>query len=637
MRSALIAVGLAVAIASLASLSPMRFDAKALGAEWPRGETGPLPQGRSIVYVSSDDSAPNGHVAAYGLDLATFPSGQSTWVVFSEGFTAGPWSPSLLLNRSGGFLAKGFDRAWHPVDGLPEPVRKALGDGVVLVRSRSTLEQVAMRWPGLDLARVRILASDRPPLFEMPRWRVGLRAFWRLLVVSFIATSGMLTAWRASPAPRSWRALRLALALPCLLAGHTALTLILGEVTHHGIPLALGMEALLGALALTLVPAQPGGRQTGEGGGWWRLGEWPVALAVGALWLVAVLRLDFDGDLFTHWLPMARSYYLLGHHDIAALAGRYGVAHQATYPPGFPVIIATVLWVSGMDAQASLQPGNATHVAVFLYRLVLATVELSVLTAVGILFWKRANAIAGGALPVVAVSLLLPLFLGRPSAAEAYLVPMMAAAIVAFAAGECSDEPFMRAAGVLLATGGLLVKGEGGLIVLLLVLPWYLLTGPRNGGRRSAIWQAAGAVGGVTAFAAWRIQLARSGIRQNFMFDDFDFHRLATSLPLLARLAGNAGHILLNNNFWLPLVALVPAALLPRKSAPYRWRSLLIPLGIALYVPAVVVIYVFSRSDPIYHMNTSYERLVMVAVFSACLYGTRSLLRARPEPTPGAG
>jgi len=39
-----------------------------------------------------------------------------------------------------------------------------------------------------------------------------------------------------------------------------------------------------------------------------------------------------------------RALYRLGHHDIASLAERYGGAHQATYPPGFPIAIATLLF-----------------------------------------------------------------------------------------------------------------------------------------------------------------------------------------------------------------------------------------------------------------------------------------------------
>jgi hypothetical protein len=96
-------------------------------------------------------------------------------------------------------------------------------------------------------------------------------------------------------------------------------------------------------------------------------------------------------------------------------------------------------------------------------------------------------------------------------------------------------------------------------------------------------------------------------------------------------LGGQSLKTILANGTWIALFLVLPAAAL--WSARHRpWRELLVPAGIAVYAPQMAAVYVLSRSDPLHHMETSYERLLLVAVLSASLYGLRVLAKAQVAP-----
>ena len=440
----------------------------------------------------------------------------------------------------------------------------------------------------------------------------------RLAIFCLILTGAGRFAWRLPAAAPAMRWLNVGLALPVVLAAHTGLVHVAGLLTTHAVASALTLELAAILMAVARQERGLGGEEpTGPA-----LPRWAVPL-VAVFLAVFVLRLDFDGDLFTHWLPMARSHHLLGRHDVPALLDRYGLAHEATYPPGFPILISTLLWVAGADPQASLQLGDESHAAILLYRLLVAALSLSFLVAAAALASAVFRDRSSPLLPLVALPLLIPVFLGQPMSGEVYLVPLLGASILALWAGDAFESPSLTRVGLLLAASGLFVKREALVIVPLVVLPWYLAGALTK--RKSLAGDLAVAGLALLPFVVWRIQLAALHLRENFMFDDPAWGRLAS--PLLPRLAEQALKTVLANGTWTALFLVLPAALVwnARRGA---WRDLLVPAGIVVYAPLMAAVYVFSRSEPLHHMDTSYERLLMVAVLCGGLYGLRTLAEA---------
>jgi hypothetical protein len=73
----------------------------------------------------------------------------------------------------------------------------------------------------------------------------------------------------------------------------------------------------------------------------------------------------------------------------------------------------------------------------------------------------------------------------------------------------------------------------------------------------------------------------------------------------------------------------VPAAALVSVVLPGSRRNLIVPAGILAYTFGMTSIYVFSTSpNPLDHMDTAYERTLMVAVLSGILYSAATLLSA---------
>jgi hypothetical protein len=602
-RVALVSGAVTLGLVALVCLSPLRFDAKVLGPTLPRTTTGPLPLGASIVFVSADNGGAAGHVARYGLDLVTFPAGKGRWLAFRDGVMPGPWPPDGLLEEG---------RTW------PETAAGA----IVLASSTRVGERLLTSWPELR-DRVRILDPVRPPLLARPGWRLSLGDVLRLAAFVFVLVAAAdLGARVATPLGRS--CLGAALALPCVLAAHVGLVLVAGRFTDRPFPWAIGLEALALALLHWLGPAPDAAPFSKRAAA--------CAGVVAALYLgLVVTRLDFDGDLFTHWLPMARSHLLHGRHDPAVLLERYGLAHQATYPPAFPVLISTLLWVAGSDPRASLQPGQDAHEAILLYRVLLAVLALGFVAGAASLTRSLARERSVGLLALLGLPLLLPVLLGRPTGAEVFLVPILGTAILALWAGGSLGSAGLTSAGLFLAASGLLVKREAALAVPLVVLPW-IATGDRHLWRRPLTWAVAAL--GLLPFVLWRFDMATLGVRENFMFDDVDPGRLGART--LARVAAVGLRAVLADSACVALLLVLPAAAL-HVARSRNWRGLLPAVGVASYAAAMLGAYAFTRSDPAQHIAASYDRVLMIAVASAALYGLRALCDAGPDAAAGAG
>src|SRR4029077_6105428 len=126
---------------------------------------------------------------------------------------------------------------------------------------------------------------------------------------------------------------------------------------------------------------------------------------------------------------------LLGRHDPSLLA-QHGGSHAASYPPGYGILLSTVMWMTGMDPIASFLPGMDSSFAILIYRLLVLALNLSLLLLITA-YLKRLGAEKSALwIPaLVILMLLIPTTAGKHIAAETILFPMLAASIILIAAG----------------------------------------------------------------------------------------------------------------------------------------------------------------------------------------------------------
>lgn len=622
-------------VAAAVSLSPVRWDLETLGLVVPNAPRDLRLSDRRILYVSADNDWRNAHLADYGLDFLTFPNGVSSWMCFREGIAAGGPRPELAID-SDGEIERRAGRGWRP---LTREEARDLEARLVLVPSAGTRAALAARWPVAAARDARVIqpAGGRPFL-EGPRVRVSAGQTARLFLALLLPVSALL--WTRARRRRRGSAsfLDAALVVPLVLAGHATVTYLLGFLTGHSVA-----WALVGEVGVAVGFALAAGREVGSGGSTAavpervggtlrRVSPWLLA---GALFgLVVVFRLDFDGDLYTHWLPMARMHHLLGRHDPGLLVARYGVAHEATYPPGFPIVISTLLWIAGVPRTGSLGFGEASNFAILLYRGLMAVVSLSFLAGVAATFRSmRERGERGWLLPVAIIPLALPLFLGEPRSAEVFFTPMLGFAMLALLAGRAlSREAYVRL-GLALAIFGLFVKNDAIMVLPLIVAPWYLLD--RRPGR-TVVWDVVVVLLAGLPVLFWRLDLSRVVERTNFMFRPVGIADVFSGFGDWPRLLAASLEFLLRSPGGAIIVVVLPVAVIFRLLQDGIRRDLIIPLGIWTYTIGTTYIFTFSKSDPLQHLNRAYGRLMTHAVLSGVLYASWVVLtryRTRVETT----
>src|SRR5262249_29923547 len=223
---------------------------------------------------------------------------------------------------------------------------------------------------------------------------------------------------------------------------------------------------------------------------------------------------------------------------------------------------------------------------------------------------------------LVILMLLIPTTAGKHIAAETILFPMLAASIVLIAIGRrCSVDGLTI---IALLVGGMatLVKREAGLIFAVGVLPWLF---PLAAGRLSkssiVVWPAVTALACLPALI-WRATLPI----HNEVFDSVDISRLLASGPQFAGLAGTAARLMLNDGHLILFLFVLPCALVFQLRTKPRWPAFLVPASIAGLLIGWIAVFLFSNLPPIFHLETSYSRLIMIPTFSAILYCADALI-----------
>ncbi len=629
-------------IAVMVSLSPIRWDIKAFGPVLPQVEAPGLEANSNVLFVSADNEWENGHFAQYGLDMVTFPKGKFQWMIFKEGdrgvYT---WPTNWMIDQAGRLYRSGSDQVWPSTADAPDDLKQFIKFGQVVVRTTNTKVKLLERWPELTEAMILTMKAGTSRFIEIPRVRITLAQCLRLFLLVFIFVVPMVFGgWIVKEDHYEVRKLlNAALVFPGVLVLHTALVYLLGNITSSGISTALLVE-LISAIGLLGFMCRGFSNNSGvrelkpEDGNRRPLHRWLLAAAALIFVSSSMLRLDFDGDMLTQYLPVARYHYLEGRHDPRALISRYGVMTQATYPPGFPISISSLMWVSEVNKDA-VGFNYPTNLMVFLYRLLLTALHLSFLVALGALLNCLGNGKHGfnWLLPLVAISFLLPLFLGQPGAAEVYLIPLVGFSIVAVYAGAQLNQSAYIHLGLFIGAAMVFVKKEGILIFCLIVLTWYVAAKFRSG--RFSLRETAGhlatAIIGLSPFLIWRLKLGEIARSEYFFYQRPSLSRLMANWALLGKIVEKATKILLANNYWVILFLLLPLIIVYSCSSRWLWKDQVIPLGIALYATAMTCVFVFSQhpGGPIEQMDVSYDRLMATPVLAAILYGAKSLFESK--------
>lgn len=602
-----------------AGLVPLRFDLRTFQLQAQLEPLG-LPRGADFLALTRDNSVAGAELAQFALAHWSFPRGARHWLTLAE-TSSDVWSGGFLaVDARGRFersvaLARGsrFEPAARPA-WLDAAVR----DAAVVYDSPATRALFEARLPELRGARrVFVAAGERPAAVPLddPRLVLSPTRALRLAAVLGILTAAGLWLRRSvgRGAPPAWRALATAAGVTAGLAALVATVYVAGQLRPGlggAAPFALWAAGLV--VAWRSAPAEraaPAGRANR-----WRA---PLLVAASLYAAVLVLRLDFDGDTYTTYVPVARYLHLLGQHDPRD-PGVAALVQGAVYPPGFPALLALPLWVMDQPREASFALGADTAAVVLLYRLALVTLDVSFLVALaaflaGLPRGTPHLALAGvlGALAVA------PVLRGAHTAAETLLVPLLGTALVALAAGRHAGLTLLSASGLFL--GGLLtlVKLDGLPCLALLVLPVWLAT-PSARARQASLGRREGPLAvalllGLAPFAVWRA----SGPAANPAFAGAS---AADALARLPGLAAEAFKLLVKHELWLPLLVLLPAALVWRVARRAPLRGLLPPLGVAAQCALWVGVYAFSTLGALDHMQASLPRIVLAPALGALIY-----------------
>jgi hypothetical protein len=621
-------IGAAV-LCALASIWPVRFDARSL-QDLSRVQGLGLPQSSGeFIFFSRDNSIESARTATFGLRQLAFPDGNMFWAALKE-HCNGPWSSGFLAIDATGnaFLVSGGAHGewqWAPADEPANEVRSRLATSFVVYDSYQTRKLFEERWPILKTISRIAVATDSstgsPFKLRRPANEFTLTRITRIAAVIGSSLSVLLVLIQFPSLRRvdSW--LILASAIFLSLGLNISLAYLSQWVAPASVHWSSALLWIGGLLFVLFAESKAGVAQDKH-----RISfTWPSSRSVRLMLLYGVavfallflVRLDFDGDFFNNWLPQARFHYLLGKHEPGAIITQ-GAIQAASYPPGYGIVLSTLMWVSEMKPTESFLIGPESSFAILLYRLFIFGLNAALLMLVIIYLRKRRAGQPAVWMAFVAVIMwLIPSTAGKHIASETVLFPMLAASIVLIAAGQNLKAPAMTIIGILVGGMATLIKWEAALIFALAVLPWVVSSfQPAALLSRAMILRWVGALAlSLIPVVVWKTNLSV----HNEFFLPVTWPRFLSSVHILPSLAGRAARGMLEDGRLLLILLALPGAVVVH-SLSSRWATLLVPFGIASVMTVFVVIFLFANTDAGTYLDTSYSRLVMVPMFGAMLY-----------------
>ena len=607
-------IALSLLFLALASVMPLRLDHRNFQAQR-RAAALALPRGVPYLFVSLEAGTPARHFALYALPSLAFPSPDTRWLVPQE---------AAAQEGAPGAAVAALDGSVRHSSGARLELESYLAHGVVLYESQASRAAMEARVPALQTARLARVID--PPASSPITLRPPSSEFSALRLTRVAAVAGVAACLAGAMFP--------------LFAGRSGALLATFAAGAVGGPAVLAwFLSWAQYLPLRAPGVWPYAAWAASAGALWaslrrrpepdllaaflraaRRHRLLLVIALGvALGLCSLylLRLDFDEDAHCHWLLMARSYFLRGRHLPELLQQHVSAA---SYPFAYGSLLALCGWAAGSTPATFMSISPDTAVAVLAYRVIVGGLDLGLL---GALVWLLGLAETGLRYPVAGAAvafLFLPILQGQHSAADQFLFPLLATAVLFLEGGRRAQRPGAVALGLFLAGLATFVRIEGGILALMTAGPWLLglFLDPEGSPRwrRPGPWLAALTLG-LLPTALWKSTLTVANT--NFVWPSVEaVMAQATAAP---RLWSAAGLVLLREG-WLPfLVVALPAAWLwvisREQGLARRIQGSLVPLATCACVAGFPAIYLFSTTDPGWHLRVSYARLLMVPLFSA--------------------
>ena len=620
---------LAVAACALAlgALLPLRFDQRTM-QDLERLQNAGIAPGEGILLLSAEPSMDVYRPLRFGMQPLAFPGGTVLWLVPREAADAGSWMGALALDREGRVLRSRTSSAgkleWLEDEGAADRAREIVRLGTVVSDTSATHAELAMRAPWLQEPR-RAFALDTLPgarpssSSDVSLGTMLVRTLRLWALVGFVAAVWMLLSWLVpSTGHGPWLIACVAAPMAAvLLTGFRYLASLLGVSS----PAWSLVPSWLGILAIGWMRQHPVPRLPCLSN---RLAKGLLTSATVGFLLLFLASHSLDGDFFYNWLPQAKVFYHFGEHVPAALLER-GSMQGASYPPGLGSFFSVLLWATGADQTHPFLISPSSSFCILLYRLVLFLLYASFL---GLLAsYVRRIAHPGSLSWLVALTAtfwLIPLCSGVHSGAESLLFPLLGVSMLLLAWGSTAAAPRLLALGVLVGGLATLFKLEAALLLAAGVLPWALPAPDRDSVRRSVLstarvlpWLAIA----LLPTAIWRLRLDV----HNEFFRPMGWSTLIEGSQHLPGLLLRALRHLLERGHLALLLIAMPCAVLLRMRRARSWLVLVQPAScVALYVGWIFV-YVFTTSEPIVHLDTSYPRLILIPAFSTVLYVAEAL------------
>lgn len=600
---------LALLLLLAGSIFPVRLDYRTLQYLTKfEGLEEKLSGARHIIYLSGDNGSAAGQTAAFTLRHLAFPDTTRTWLILAENRSGEWWGEWVAVDDTGGFSSPGRTPPTLVPARIPHELTRS--DARIVCDSAEVLAKFQSRIPALarhdNIVLLNDLHEKQGSLVSAPRWEVSAARLLRLsLLIGAVLSFALLAASRTGD-------LLMGVSLG-LMAG-VATQIWIASISWQAWPIWLGVQWAAGWYLLRQASLPPVPLITVSS----------LAISAGlAISLVAfVARLDFDGDVITHWLPMARSFFHLGFHEPATLLAQ-GSMHAATYPPGYGIFLSIAMWVVSMDSGRPFLPGPDASLAILYYRLAIWLLNIGFLALLASCTIREIP--RGSWLWLVALALVATLFpTVRAShvGAETLLFPLLGSALVLLVMGT-GRLPLVGCAIAGIAT---LIKWEAAILVAAVFAPWFLVRMAQNPGMRSPGFLAMAAGLGLAALCPAIIWKSSLQIDNQFFqpasLREVWIHRTEWVSLLVSSLI-----FVLRSPLWIPLFLLLPVGWILTNARGFAWHNLMIPASTVLIFLAFVSMYLFSNwTTKTLHIEQSLDRLLYIPSLSCLLYFLQSLV-----------